>query len=198
MTLLSKIKWVASILLVFLIVLITNLIDKDNFSRLKNAVTTIYDDRIVANDILFDLNNIIHQKQLGLATSDTLFFKNVNTSCNARIEALLTQYDQTELTDKEQSIYSALKTNIATCKTLEEEFTENNFRSTTALEKSYSEIAENLQKLSKVQLKEGKQQVFISNKAIDTIDLFTQGEIIFLVVMGVLIQVIILYKPKNK
>jgi hypothetical protein len=52
--------------------------------------------------------------------------------------------------------------------------------------------------LSKVQLKEGKRQMSLSEKTMDTIELFTQVEIIFLIVMAVLIQLIVLYQPKDK
>jgi hypothetical protein len=57
------------------------------------------------------------------------------------------------------------------------------------------DINGNLRDLSKVQLEEGKRQIEMSNKAMETIDLFTQVEIIFLVLMAIMVQVIILYKP---
>ncbi len=36
-----------------------------------------------------------------------------------------------------------------------------------------------------------------SNKAKDKINLYAQGEIIFLIVIAILVQIIILYKPKE-
>ncbi|GAB3663458.1 hypothetical protein GCM10028791_38860 [Echinicola sediminis] len=57
-------------------------------------------------------------------------------------------------------------------------------------------INQRLYDLSKTQLEESRRQVFISNKAKDTIE-FTQGEIILLILMSILIQVIIFYKPKE-
>jgi hypothetical protein len=60
------------------------------------------------------------------------------------------------------------------------------------------DIKDDLYDLSKVQLKEGKRQMSLSEKTMDTIELFTQVEIIFLIVMAVLIQLIVLYQPKDK
>jgi hypothetical protein len=59
-------------------------------------------------------------------------------------------------------------------------------------------LKDDLYDLSKVQLKEGKRQMSLSEKTMDTIELFTQVEIIFLIVMAVLIQLIVLYQPKDK
>ena len=44
-----------------------------------------------------------------------------------------------------------------------------------------------------IQVEEGKQQMFMSNKAMKTIDLFTQVEIIFLIMMAIIVQVIIFF-----
>jgi len=62
---------------------------------------------------------------------------------------------------------------------------------------SIDEISLNLYDLSKVQLNEGKRQMILNNKTMENIDLFAQLEIIFLIIMAVLVQIIILYKPKE-
>ena len=67
MTFFTKIKWVLSVLLVFFLILATNLIDKDNFRRVKNSIVTIYEDRLVANDLIFELSQLVHQKELAAA-----------------------------------------------------------------------------------------------------------------------------------
>jgi hypothetical protein len=72
------------------------------------------------------------------------------------------------------------------------------FRDKSELLSLISDIKDDLYDLSKVQLKEGKRQMSLSEKTMDTIELFTQVEIIFLIVMAVLIQLIVLYQPKDK
>jgi type VI protein secretion system component VasF len=75
---------------------------------------------------------------------------------------------------------------------------DSKFRDKSELLSLISDIKDDLYDLSKVQLKEGKRQMSLSEKTMDTIELFTQVEIIFLIVMAVLIQLIVLYQPKDK
>ncbi|WP_224994299.1 MCP four helix bundle domain-containing protein [Cesiribacter sp. SM1] len=190
----AKIRWIASILLVFLIVLITNLIDRDNFNRLSSSVTTMYEDRIVASDLLFEMSKIIQEKEIAILTSDTLFLNNQNIKYNQELNQLVEEYRLTKLTEKERLVFNQLQEELESLKQKERSSTNI---SNGELIKSINKIDHHLYDLSKIQLQEGRRQVFISDKAKDTINLFTQGEIIFLVIMAVLIQIIILYKPKE-
>jgi hypothetical protein len=194
MNIFTRIRWIASILLVFFIVLITNIIDRDNFNRLTNSVKTMFEDRIVASDLLFDITRIIKEKQIAILTTDTNFFKNQNNKLNQEIDQLLDRYEITKLTEKEKRHLNLLQEELKTLK--QKEKSDVNL-SNGELIKSIEIIDEQLYKLSKIQLQEGKEQVLISNKAKDTINLYTQGEIIFLIIMAVLVQIIILYKPKE-
>lgn len=63
MTLFIKIKWVLGIVLVFLLVLTTNLVDRQNFLVVKESMEAIYADRLVAQDIIFDLSKLIWEKE---------------------------------------------------------------------------------------------------------------------------------------
>lgn len=197
MTTINKIRWLASILLVFFIVLGTNLIDKSNFDRLRYSVTTIYEDRIVASDLLFEMAMLVQEKEVALVTSDTHFFEKRNEKINHEISGFIERYEQTKLTDREAELFSNLKEELSHLKSLEGPYVQSASADSGDLLQSIGEITQTLHDLSKIQVMEGRQQMFISKKAMDTIDLFTQGEIIFLIVMAVLIQIIILYKPKE-
>ncbi len=190
----AKIRWVASILLVFFIVLITNLIDRANFNRLSYSVTTMYEDRIVASDILFELSGIIKEKHIAVLTSNAGFFNSENDKYNKKVDQLIDRYRITKLTEEEMVVFNQLQQELISLKKKE--------KASKALPdndiiKSIESVDQYLYKLSKIQLQEAKQQVFISNRVKETINLYTQGEIIFLIVMAVLVQIIILYKPKD-
>jgi hypothetical protein len=195
MKIFTKIRWVASILLVFFIVLITNLIDRDNFNRLSHSVTTMYEDRIVASDLLFEMSMIIKEKHIAILTSDTISLENQNDKYNKELNQLVDKYRLTKLTEKEKFAFNQLQEELKSLK-LKERSSAN--VSNGEILKSIDKIDQHLHELSKIQLQEGRRQVFISERAKDTINLFTQGEIFFLIVMAVLIQVIILYKPKEE
>ncbi|MFZ2897695.1 MAG: hypothetical protein WA004_03680 [Saprospiraceae bacterium] len=197
MTLFNKIKWTASILLVFAIILTTNLIDKNNFNKLRYSVVTIYEDRIVANDLIFEILLSIREKEIALAMADSMFFLQKNDKINEGIGILLEKYGQTKLTNKEQKFFTDLKGELKNLEGLEKEFVHSEFSNNADAQNSINEIIRNLYDLSKVQLEEGRRQMALSNETMETIDLFTQVEIIFLVLMAILVQIIILYKPKQ-
>jgi len=197
MTILSKLKWVAGILLVFFVVLATNLIDRGNFKRLKNSTTTLYEDRIVASDLLFELSRLIHQKEIAVVTSDKLYFQKENRKADDEIGGLTEKFVQTKLTQNEREIYQRLKNELSNLKSLEMNYSPSDIKGKASLLKSIGEIEQYLHDLSKIQLREARQQMSISDRAMDTINLFTQVEILFLIIIAILFQIIILYKRKK-
>lgn len=74
MKLYNKIKWVLGIFMVFILILATNLIDRNNFIRVKDSVVTIYEDRLIASDLVFDMFKLVKKMEVALKLSDTLFF----------------------------------------------------------------------------------------------------------------------------
>lgn len=197
MTTVSKIKWIAGILLVFAIVLTTNLIDKKNYNTLRNSVVTIFEDRVVASDLLFDITILIQEKEIALATIDTSFFNVKNRKINTNIDGYIAQYEQTKLTKQEERLFISLKEKLDTLKKQELQFINSNYSDNADLFSSIDEIVHTLYQLSKVQLEEGERQMQESNKAMKSINVFTTVEILFLIAMAVLIQIILLYKRKK-
>lgn len=193
----KKIKRVASILLVFFIVLSTNLVDQKNYNRLKKSVTNIYKDRIVASDLLFEIVLLVHEKEIAIISSDTQFFQKRNKHVNNEINQYVLTYDETKLTEKEHGIFNDLKKELNHLKVLEEKYEVSDANHKNKTLQALKSIKIKLQNLSKIQIDEGKQEMLMSNKAMKTIDIFTNIEIIFLVIMAILVQIIILYNPKK-
>lgn len=189
--LLNKIKWALGILLVFFLILATNLIDKDNFKKVRNSIVTIYEDRIVANDLIFELSNLVHEKEIALVSADTSFYRGQNDQVNKKIEALIATYKTTKLTAEEADIFTALQGDLDKLYEVENSAVLEQPGHTALL----SDIKDKLFKLSKIQLSEGKNQVSISNEAIEGIDLFTRMEIYILIFLAIVLQVIVLYSP---
>lgn len=197
MDIINKVKWIAGILLVFVIIITTNLINRSNFNRLRYSVTTIYEDRIVANDLIFRMSLLIHEKEMAVATADSSFFYDNNDEVNREITGLIGRYEQTKLTNKEQKIFNDLKEDLNKLSGLEKKLNVSYPEINTELVSKLDDLTNHLYDLSEVQLSEGKVQMSASNEVMRSIDIFTQVEIVFLIIMGVLIQIIILYKPKD-
>lgn len=198
MTVFNKIKWILGISLIFFLVLATNLIDKRNFNKLKNSVTTIYEDRIVASDLIFDLSMLVHEKEIALVTLDSSFLEERNNKINGEIEQLIEKYKQTKLTNEEKMVLDNLKKNLVSLEDLKAQYAYSKSSNNAVLLKLIRNIDKNLYRLSKIQLEEGRREMNASNRAMSTLNLLGRLEIAFLVFIAIAIQVIILYQGKRQ
>ncbi len=76
MNLFNKIKWILGISLIFLLILMTNLIDRSNFMIVNDSIETLYADRLVAQDIIYSLSKELAKKEVSYAKSVSKIFKN--------------------------------------------------------------------------------------------------------------------------
>ncbi len=189
----EKIKWIAGLLVVFFLVLATNLVDRSNFNRIKNSVISIYEDRLVAKGIIFDMNALINQKQVALLKGDTTFFKSDVNNVNEKINTLYTAFCKTKITREENLILNNFNKKFEQLEKLElaNKQTEEEYLNVLI------ETKKRLSSLGQVQLDEGKREWLSINRNINSIEFFTQLEVIFLIITGILVQIIILYRPKS-
>lgn len=193
----NKVKWILGILVVFLLIVTTNLIDRNNFLRVKDSIETIYEDRLVANDLIFEMSKSIQDKEVAVAISDAVFFSDKNILINKNLQNFVLRYEKTKLTQEEESVFSDFKQNLALLKNSEIVFIQSKFTQKTLLVTHISNLKENLYSLSKIQLNEGSRQMSVSKKAIDTVELFTHIEIYVLILLAIIIQIIVIYTPKK-
>lgn len=198
MALFKKIKWILGILMVFMLIITTNLIDRNNFLQVRDSVITIYEDRLVAKDIIFQLSKLVHEKEMAVAVSDSVFFSGRNKQVNTQIEDLITDFGKTKLTSEEKLLFEKFKDNVASLKKSEGDFVQSVFVQKAPLVKRISDVKENLHYLSKIQMSEGRKEMSITKKAIDTVELFTQIEIYILILLAIIIQILVIYNPKDK
>lgn len=196
MNLYNKIKWVLGILMVFVLILATNLIDRNNFIRVKDSVVTIYEDRLIASDLVFEMFKLFKKKEIALKLSDTVFFNQENDIINGNIDNLILRFERTMLTPEERIIFKNLKTNFETLKSIDSNFLASNFKNKSTQEDIIININKNLHDLSKIQLTEGRRQMSIGRKAISSVEFLTQMEICLLIILAIVIQIIVIYKPK--
>jgi hypothetical protein len=197
MNFLDKVKWILGISVVFFSIIATNLIDRMSFERVKDSVVAIYEDRLVAKDLVFELSLYVQEKEVAKASNDFVFFNKRNKVVNDSIEQLTIKFLRTEMTEREARVFNDLQLNLVKLKGLE-----NSINLEQEVEKGdfkiqLVRIKENLHDLSKIQLVEGKRQVFLSERAMDTVDLFTKLEILVLIILAVLVQIIVIYRPKQ-
>ncbi|SEP60027.1 MCP four helix bundle domain-containing protein [Neolewinella agarilytica] len=195
MTLFNKIKWILGIVLVFLLVITTNLIDRQNFMIIEASIETIYADRIIAQDIIYDISKEVTKKEISYVKPNSDQFPDGNSSENNRIEEYLKLFATTKLTAKEKMVFDQLKSKLRDLRLTEASVVRDQ-KSGERLQTAILAVREQLDELADIQVQEGKRELYESKKALGTAHLFTQLEIAALILMAILIQVIILYSPK--
>jgi hypothetical protein len=194
MTLFNKIKWILGVLLVFVVVLTTNLIDRQNFSIVSDSIETIYADRLIAQDIIYDITKLLGKKEVAYASLEGEPLAARIKLLNAQIFDFIGLFSTTKLTPKEKIIFSRLRDSLNKLTSAEAETDKS--KTETVPAEPLAMIWEQLDELSAIQLEEGRRELQESKRAITSANLFTQLEIGALIFMAVIIQVIILYSPK--
>jgi preprotein translocase subunit SecG len=197
MKLIDKIKWILGVLMILTLIITTNLVDKNNFSRMNEAVESIYEDRLVVKDLILKMSNDIHQKEIAAIKADSIFYSMQNEQLNNEIDGHLLSYAQTKLTKKEEQLKTNFRNNFAELQVKEKEFAQSNYSNNSLLLNLFPIVKRDLRNLAEIQLSEGSKQFEKSRSAMDAVDLFTQIEIYIMIFLAIGIQIIIIYSPKK-
>jgi hypothetical protein len=198
MDLFDKIKWILGILMIFTLIITTNLVDKSNFARINEAVESIYEDRLVVKDLILKISNDIHQKEIAAIKLDSSFYIKQNEQLNNEIDGHLLSYSHTKLTSKEEQFLNDFRNNLVELRNKEKTFIQSNYTQDSSLLTHFQIVKRDLQNLAEIQLREGNRQFQKSRRAMDTADLFTQIEIYIMIFLAIVIQIIIIYSPKKE
>ncbi|WP_420386903.1 MCP four helix bundle domain-containing protein [Roseivirga sp.] len=198
MKLFDKIKWILGILIVFVLIAATNLIDRSNFVQVRESVETIYQDRLIAKDLILDIYKAVQEKEIALITSDANFFEARNSILNEEMKQLLESFEHTRQTENEQQVFGRLKENYNALVSKESKLVSNDFSDSRELLELVRKLEGDLYALSDIQISEGSRLLSVSKRATDSVEFFTQLEIGILILLAILIQIIILYQPKKE
>jgi hypothetical protein len=196
----SKIKWSVGLILVILLIVATNFIDRNNFQRIQDSVYSIYEDRLIAKDFIFDIQIKIHEKEMLLAQQKDSILASESTASRKTILSLVKGFSNTGLTREEKRVLSNLTEEVNSLFTIETAYhnaiNKNSFSK--RFKAQIKNISNTLSQLSDIQISEGKRQMQVGKKAMESIELLTQLEVWIMIFLGVLVQFIILYNPKKE
>ncbi len=182
----------------FLLVLGSNRLDNRHFSTVQNTVNSVYKDRVVVQDIIYRMNNIMHNKELRIALDGD--FKDMAIE-NKEMDELLVEFGMTKLTQNESRLLSTLNRQFSKMKELEHKVA----NPASALEADLGTIALNeieqiqasLDALAAVQLRESKELTELSNKSLGMNIMLSKLEVAFLILFGVAMLFLIFYPQKK-
>tara|TARA_R110002049_G_scaffold309202_1_gene518526 strand:+ start:1583 stop:2212 length:630 start_codon:yes stop_codon:yes gene_type:complete len=201
MTISNRINIALALVAVFLLILGTNRIDKRHFETAQNAVTSVYNDRVLAQDYIYKMNNLIHKKQRHLMDGS----RTANTSTNKEIETLIALFSDTELTVNEVKTFKSFRSDFDNLKAKEAKYYENanaqgenRLINETSFKTPFDEDLEALQtdlnNLALIQVSESKSIMEIAQKSLNVNKLMSSMEIYVLLVVGIIILVVTFYR----
>lgn len=195
LTALSKIKIATLLFSVLVLMLLTNLQERSTIKRLNNAVTSIYEDRVVVGNYILTLSNHM-EEVIHILQSDASNKAQITKAALAEIDSLTALYDKTYLTETEQTNFLKFK---ELCKAIRSDV--QRAQPATALATSL-EAQKILKILSSIQVDEGKNKLEEVLSITNTRSVLSYLEIVIIIVISILIQKIILSTkpliiPKN-
>jgi len=192
----QKIRAAAALIMVFLLVLATNMIDKHHFETVRKSLKTVYEDRLVAKVYIYKINRQLQTKKHSWQLDDNEEIISINREANDSIQYYLEKYSKTKLTDTEADYLQSLKQNLDALLDSEKSImNDGDLNVSEEILDQYTTIYNNLDELSQIQLEEGKREIIASNRAIETSNLISKIEIGALVFIGFLIQLLIFIRP---
>ncbi|MCB0372705.1 MAG: hypothetical protein KDD31_06845 [Muricauda sp.] len=166
----------------FLLVLGSNLMDRRHFSTIEQSVKSIYVDRIVVQDYIYQLQNHAHKMALDLIRGQQLEPYHEQD----RIDALLRDFAQTQLTREEARLLGQLRQQFSTLELRDREPTLAQLQ----------RIGQTLDGLEQIQLDQGNRLTELSEKTLGVNRMLSNLEVVFLVIIAICIMLLIFYPVK--
>jgi hypothetical protein len=191
----QKMRVASAVVVFLLLLLLTHVIDRKNFSTLHESFTAVYKDRLLAETYIYDMAEEISAKRMALFENPYQQIKEKRTIANNRIKNLISDFRETTLTDEEASVFRAFVQQFETLDNMEQRFVAANDpsdgRSLDQMEQQYEKINDELSRLSKIQLKEGQKLMAASNTVMASSHLNSQTEVAILILAALVIQSLI-------
>lgn len=183
----------------FLLVLGSNRLDKRNFLSIQTTVNSVHKDRVVVQDIIYQINNIFHAKELRTVLNEQ--DENKSGIENKKVNDLLASFSLTELTSKESSLLNELTSEFLNLQALEQKMTSRTAevmkKNKASTLKILNEIEHKLDGLAAIQLEESDQLTQLSKKSLGMNILLSNIEVAFLIIIGLAMLALFFYPTNN-
>lgn len=186
----QKLKLASAIAIILVIVLINNRWENSNINELGETFGSVYKDRLVVENYIFKLASATHEKKYLLTqfqVKQNSEIKSEIASINNRIDFLLTDYQTTYLTVAEQEVFKNLLQNNNQLRAIEE----TPELKIAQLNNLYDENIIMLDKLSKIQMKEGEALYKNSRSIVTSNASLSYLELGLLIILGLITQALI-------
>jgi hypothetical protein len=176
---------------VLIMMFLLSFVHKRNLTEMHSALSSIHQDRLVAENHLYKLSQKVYEKKLTLDQSDA-YMTEQHVWINDTIQQLINKFEATYLTTDEAAQFSALKDHLRIAQQLELQFTygPSAVRRGSLIEKlsnQYNSILVVLNGLTTLQLDEGQKLIDQSNRIVASNTVTLRMEIGLFLVFALLI-----------
>ncbi len=197
LTVLQRISVGLILAIAFLLVLVSNRLDNRHFETIQNTVNSVYKDRVVAQNLIYELSTILHKKALRFSLDQTNSEAHIKE--NSEVANILTEFRKTELTSKEYNLLLELSEDFEDFLTLEKKMISPQVtaQQKTEVLTALNSMRQQLDGLAKIQLEESEQLTELSNKSLGMNVLMSRLELGLMIVIGIAMMALIFYPIKK-
>jgi hypothetical protein len=195
----TKIKIGMTMFMVLFLVFFTNRLDQQYYSSIEDSLESIYDDRLLVQGYIHNLNKVFHRKQIELFSKTHQY--EVDQPDELRADTLLDLFSRTRLSRVETTEFDRLNHNVEQLRNLEEKLSHKDsisYQDQKELNRRLSEVQVNLDRLSDIQLKEGEDLLSEARSSLERNALITRIEYLVLIVVGLVLQFLIVDQKERK
>lgn len=194
-------KTTAAVLLaaIFAVIFIVNRLENNKINELGESMNSVYEDRLMVENYIFRLSGLLYEKKIlldqcvGMEQGEEYFryLRDQNTA----IALLVEDYDRTQLTEQEATLFNDFKNQLLVIQNQESRFLNsddgNNEVLASSLNASFQNANVLLMGLSNVQINVGKSVNERSKELVAGSTILTRFELGMLVIIGILIHALI-------
>ncbi|MFO7826912.1 MAG: MCP four helix bundle domain-containing protein [Cyclobacterium sp.] len=196
-----KIKIAIALSLVLFLIFAKSLVDKSNVDELEASFVTVYEDRLVVQDYIFNITELLFRMRLLVANTESLdqylSIKSQVMDYHDQILNIISDFEKTHLTPKESDYLQEFKSLVRDKLEIESYFSgleksDRNYQS--SMEKfntDFEKVFYDLRELSKIQLREGEKLTNLSYRIKARSDIWLQFEYAVLFVLLIIISMLI-------
>lgn len=196
-----KIKIAIVLTIILFLILAKSLIDKSNVDKLEESFITVYEDRLVVQDYIFHISELLFRMRLLVADTESMeeyvAVKQQVIDYHDQILRIIEDFEKTRLTNKEEEYLMEFKELVTDKLEIESYFTnldeqENAYEEIMArFNADFERVFFDLRELAKIQLREAEKLTDQSYRIKARSDIWLQFEyavlFILLIIIGILI-----------
>ncbi|MES2592939.1 MAG: MCP four helix bundle domain-containing protein [Bacteroidota bacterium] len=169
----------------------------DNINQMSDSFSELYADRLIAQDYIYKLAEILHKRKYTLIqqNNENTELNNLSHKDKTEISLLLNNYEKTQLTPSENALFKDFKNNLSSLMAMDQRFTKssnNNLKQYSEKQNNLLTLSlEQLEQLSEIQLSRGKNLNETSLKTASFSNLLNQFDMAIVIIIGIAIQAIV-------